>query len=54
MRLDKYIRSVYGDGIPQSIIEMALRQRDITVNGGKARAGMMINDPKTVCFSHLE
>jgi 23S rRNA pseudouridine955/2504/2580 synthase len=32
---------------------MALRQRDITVNGGKARAGMMINDPKTVCFSHF-
>jgi len=37
-RLDKYIKREYGKLIPQSIIEKALRNKDILVNGKRASA----------------
>jgi 23S rRNA pseudouridine955/2504/2580 synthase len=43
-RLDKYIRRQYGKLIPQSIIERALRNRDILVNSGRAAASDKVSD----------
>ena len=37
-RLDKHIRRIYGRRIPQSVIEKALRNKDILVNGVKAKS----------------
>jgi 23S rRNA pseudouridine955/2504/2580 synthase len=37
-RLDKYIKQTYGKLIPQSMIEKALRNKNILVNGKKAKA----------------
>lgn len=37
-RLDKYIKREYGKLIPQSMIEKALRNKDILVNGKRASA----------------
>ena len=37
-RLDKRIRQMYGKHIPQSVIEKALRNKDILLNGLKAKA----------------
>ncbi len=41
-RLDKVIRRLYGKNIPQSVIEKAIRNKDIMVNGQKASANMRI------------
>ena len=37
-RLDRYIKKIYGKNIPQSIIEKALCNKDITLNGEKAKS----------------
>lgn len=50
-RLDKYIKRVYGKKIPQSMIEKALRNKDILVNGKKAKASDKITDEDEV-FVH--
>ncbi|MDR3224629.1 MAG: RluA family pseudouridine synthase [Holosporales bacterium] len=42
-RLDRYIKRIYGKRIPQSVIEKALRNKDILVNGQKAKS----SDPIT-------
>ena len=43
-RLDKYIRRIYGKLIPQSMIEKALRKKDILVNGARAKASDKVTD----------
>lgn len=50
-RLDKYIRREYGKLIPQSMIEKALRNKDILVNGKKASASDKITTEDEV-FVH--
>lgn len=37
-RLDRYIKKIYGKHIPQSFIEKALRNKDIVLNGLKAKS----------------
>ena len=49
-RLDKYIRRKYGD-IPQSIIEKAIRNKDILLNNKKVQASTQVSDNDTV-FIH--
>ena len=51
-RLDKYIKRIYGKKIPQSMIEKALRNKDILVNGKKAKASDKITDQDEV-FVHF-
>ena len=50
-RLDKYIKRLYGKMIPQSMIEKALRNKDITVNGQKATASQKVTDQDQI-FVH--
>ena len=49
-RLDKYIKRKYGN-IPQSIIEKAVRNKDILVNGKKIQASTQVTDNDTI-FVH--
>ena len=49
-RLDKYIKRKFGN-IPQSIIEKAIRNRDILLNGKKVQASTQVNDNDDV-FVH--
>lgn len=49
-RLDKYIKRKYGN-IPQSIIEKAIRNKDILLNGKKTQASTQVNDNDDV-FVH--
>lgn len=49
-RLDKYIRAKFGK-IPQSIIEKAIRKKDILVNGKKTEAKFNVSDDDSV-FIH--
>ena len=50
-RLDKYIKRVYGKLIPQSMIEKALRNKDILVNGEKANSSDKVTE-KDEIFVH--
>ncbi|MDR2667048.1 MAG: RluA family pseudouridine synthase [Holosporales bacterium] len=50
-RLDKYIKRVYGKLIPQSIIEKAIRNKDILVNGRKTKSSEQITN-KDEIFVH--
>ena len=50
-RLDKYIRQTYGKHIPQSVIEKAIRNKDILVNGTKPKASDKISETDNV-FVH--
>lgn len=50
-RLDKQIKRVYGKLIPQSMIEKALRNKDILVNGQKAKASDKVS-PEDEIFVH--
>ena len=50
-RLDKYIRRTYGKRIPQSIIEKAIRNKDILVNGMKPKASDRISEEDEI-FIH--
>lgn len=43
-RLDRYIRRVYGKRIPQSMIEKAIRDKDILVNGSKPKASDKVSE----------
>ena len=43
-RLDKLIKRRYGKNIPQSVIEKAVRNRDILVNGEKIPASSQVSD----------
>ncbi len=43
-RLDKCIRRMYGRHIPQSVIEKALRNKDILVNGMKAKSSDRVSE----------
>jgi 23S rRNA pseudouridine955/2504/2580 synthase len=43
-RLDKYIRRQYGKFIPQSIIEKAVRNRDILVNKSRAATSARVSE----------
>jgi 23S rRNA pseudouridine955/2504/2580 synthase len=43
-RLDKLIRHRFGKSIPQSVIEKAIRNRDILVNGQKGKASDKVSD----------
>lgn len=49
-RLDKYIRRKYGD-IPQSIIEKAIRNKDILLNGKKTQSSSQVSDNDNI-FVH--
>lgn len=54
-RLDKYIKLKYGKNIPQALIEKSLRNKDITVNGAKAKASTRVTDEDDIQVSqHLE
>lgn len=50
-RLDKYIRRVYGRRIPQSMIEKAIRNKDILVNGAKPKASDKVSEEDEI-FVH--
>ena len=50
-RLDKYIKRIYGKQIPQSMIEKALRNKDILVNGVKAKSSDKVSE-KDEIFVH--
>ena len=50
-RLDKYIKRMYGKLIPQSMIEKALRNKDILVNGQRAKSADKVTDKDEV-FVH--
>ncbi|MBQ8651068.1 MAG: RluA family pseudouridine synthase [Alphaproteobacteria bacterium] len=50
-RLDKYIRRVYGKLIPQALIEKALRNKDILVNGQRAKSSDKVSKEDDV-FVH--
>lgn len=50
-RLDKYIRRVYGKHIPQSVIEKAIRNKDILVNGKKPNASDRVSEEDEI-FVH--
>lgn len=50
-RLDKYIKREYGKLIPQSMIEKALRNKDILVNGKRAAASDKVTSKDDV-FVH--
>ena len=50
-RLDKYIRRVYGKHIPQSMIEKAIRNKDILVNGLKPKSSDKVSEDDNV-FVH--
>ncbi len=50
-RLDKYIRRVYGKCIPQSLIEKAIRNKDILVNGKKPSASDKVSEEDEI-FVH--
>jgi len=50
-RLDKYIRRVYGKRIPQSLIEKAIRNKDILVNGSKPNASDRVSEEDKI-FIH--
>lgn len=43
-RLDKVIRRLYGKNIPQSVIEKAIRNKDILVNGQKVSSSTQVSD----------
>jgi 23S rRNA pseudouridine955/2504/2580 synthase len=47
-RLDKYIKRKHGKLIPQSLIEKALRNKDILVNGKKASASDKVTKEDSV------
>ena len=49
-RLDKYIKRKYGN-IPQSIIEKAIRNKDILLNGKKTQSSTQVSDNDDV-FVH--
>ncbi|MBR1944656.1 MAG: RluA family pseudouridine synthase [Alphaproteobacteria bacterium] len=49
-RLDKYIKRKYGN-IPQSIIEKAIRNKDILLNGKKVQSSTQVTDNDNV-FIH--
>ena len=49
-RLDKYIKRKYGN-IPQSIIEKAIRNKDILLNGKKVQSSTQVNDNDNI-FIH--
>lgn len=51
LRLDKYIRRVYGNRIPQSMIEKAIRNKDILVNGVKPKASDKVSEDDEI-FVH--
>ena len=51
-RLDKAIRRKYGKHIPQSVIEKAIRNRDILVNGNKASSSQKVSDTDDEIFVH--
>ncbi|MDR0640448.1 MAG: RluA family pseudouridine synthase [Holosporales bacterium] len=48
-RLDKVIRNRFGKSIPQSMIERALRNKDILVNGAKAKASDKVPEDIELC-----
>ena len=50
-RLDKYIRRMYGKHIPQSVIEKAIRNKDILVNGKKPNASDRVSEEDEI-FVH--
>ncbi len=50
-RLDKYIKREYGKLIPQSMIEKALRNKDILVNGKRASASDKVTSKDNI-FVH--
>ena len=50
-RLDKYIRRTYGKHIPQSVIEKAIRNKDILVNGKKSKASDRVSEENEI-FVH--
>ncbi|MDR0942299.1 MAG: RluA family pseudouridine synthase [Holosporales bacterium] len=50
-RLDKYLRRTYGKFIPQSVIEKAIRNKDILVNGQKTKSSSMVAEGDEV-FVH--
>lgn len=50
-RLDKYIKREYGKLIPQSMIEKALRNKDILVNGKRAAASDKVSSKDNI-FVH--
>ncbi|MBR1480066.1 MAG: RluA family pseudouridine synthase [Alphaproteobacteria bacterium] len=50
-RLDRYIRQIYGRQIPQSIIEKALRNKDILLNGAKTKSSARVSSSDEV-FVH--
>ncbi len=50
-RLDRYIKRVYGKLIPQSMIEKALRNKDILINGQRAKSSDKVN-PGDEVFVH--
>ncbi|MDR1233941.1 MAG: RluA family pseudouridine synthase [Holosporales bacterium] len=43
-RLDKVIKNRFGKSIPQSMIEKALRNKDILINGARANASDKVTD----------
>lgn len=47
-RLDKAIRRLYGKHIPQSIIEKAIRNKDILVNGEKTSSAAQISEEDNI------
>ncbi|MDR0695271.1 MAG: RluA family pseudouridine synthase [Holosporales bacterium] len=51
-RLDKYIRRRYGKRIPQSMIEIAIKNGDILVNGGRTRASDKVSETDNVFVYH--
>lgn len=50
-RLDKAIRRLYGKDIPQSIIEKAIRNRDILVNNKRASSSMKVSENDNI-YAH--
>ncbi|MDR3031283.1 MAG: RluA family pseudouridine synthase [Holosporales bacterium] len=50
-RLDKRIKRIYGKLIPQSMIEIALRNKDILVNGKRAKASDQVTEEDEI-FVH--
>jgi 23S rRNA pseudouridine955/2504/2580 synthase len=52
VRLDKYVRRKFGKLIPQSLIERALRNKDILVNNTRAFASDKISERDDDVFIH--
>lgn len=50
-RLDRYIRRIYGENISQSVIEKAIRNKDILVNGVKVASNFMVSEQDSI-FVH--